>query len=142
MARGGPGLVSAREAKDLQSLLDMFSLGFSDVEAFQDRLRAELTALEVCSWLLRRGAQTETAASATDLLLLETELTLSLLQVCNETSALTCVGTSPNPISERAIWTSLHSLRGEVRTDVQQDKQKLFLCRTQMQLASWPVQPA
>eukprot|EP00208_Stichococcus_sp_RCC1054_P005039 CAMPEP_0206147450 /NCGR_PEP_ID=MMETSP1473-20131121/33473_1 /ASSEMBLY_ACC=CAM_ASM_001109 /TAXON_ID=1461547 /ORGANISM="Stichococcus sp, Strain RCC1054" /LENGTH=516 /DNA_ID=CAMNT_0053544377 /DNA_START=270 /DNA_END=1816 /DNA_ORIENTATION=- len=46
MARGGPGLVSAREAKDLQSLLDMFSLGFSDVEAFQDRLRAELTALE------------------------------------------------------------------------------------------------
>ncbi len=46
-ARGGPGLVSAKEARDLQAMLDMFSLGFSDVEEFQRRLVGELGALEV-----------------------------------------------------------------------------------------------
>ena len=48
-ARGGPGLVSAREARDLQQLLDMFSMGYSDVEDFQARLDSELGALEVGS---------------------------------------------------------------------------------------------
>lgn len=48
-ARGGPGLVSAREARDLQQLLDMFSMGYSDVEDFQRRLDSELGALEVGS---------------------------------------------------------------------------------------------
>lgn len=48
-ARGGPGLVSAKEARDLQMLLDMFSLGYSDVEELQNRLHSELGALEVGS---------------------------------------------------------------------------------------------
>ena len=39
--------VSAKEEKDLQTLLEMFALGVGDVEEFQERLQAELAALEV-----------------------------------------------------------------------------------------------
>ena len=41
--------VSAKEEKDLQTLLEMFALGVGDVEEFQERLQAELAALEVTS---------------------------------------------------------------------------------------------
>ena len=54
-ARGGPGLVSAKEARDLQALLDMFAMGYSDVEEFQQRLDSELGALEVGFWHLDLG---------------------------------------------------------------------------------------
>ncbi len=40
-------LVSAKEERDLAALLDLFALGVGDVEEFQDRLQAELAALEV-----------------------------------------------------------------------------------------------
>ena len=40
-------MVSAKEERDLAALLDLFALGVGDVEEFQDRLQAELTALEV-----------------------------------------------------------------------------------------------
>ena len=48
-ARPGPGgsLVSAKEERDLAALLDLFALGVGDVEEFQERLQAELAALEV-----------------------------------------------------------------------------------------------
>ena len=39
--------MSAKEEKDLQTLLEMFALGVGDVEEFQERLQAELAALEV-----------------------------------------------------------------------------------------------
>lgn len=50
-SKGGPGgsLVSAKEERDLAALLDLFALGVGDVEEFQDRLQAELAALEVTS---------------------------------------------------------------------------------------------
>ena len=56
--------VSAKEEKDLQTLLEMFALGVGDVEEFQERLQAELAALEVrpctvllstCSHVLEQG---------------------------------------------------------------------------------------
>lgn len=48
-SKAGPGgsLVSAKEERDLAQLLDLFALGVGDVEEFQDRLQAELAALEV-----------------------------------------------------------------------------------------------
>ena len=48
-SRQGPGgsLVSAKEERDLAALLDLFALGVGDVEEFQERLQAELAALEV-----------------------------------------------------------------------------------------------
>ncbi len=48
-AKQGPGgsLVSAKEERDLAALLDLFALGVGDVEEFQERLQAELAALEV-----------------------------------------------------------------------------------------------
>lgn len=48
-SKAGPGgsLVSAKEERDLAALLDLFALGVGDVEEFQDRLQAELAALEV-----------------------------------------------------------------------------------------------
>lgn len=48
--KAGPGgsLVSAKEERDLAALLDLFALGVGDVEEFQDRLQAELAALEAC----------------------------------------------------------------------------------------------
>lgn len=52
MGRGGPGPVSAREGRDLQGVLHAYSLGLSDVEALQLRLRAELASLEAISSLL------------------------------------------------------------------------------------------
>ena len=39
--------MSAKEERDLAALLDLFSLGVGDVEEFQERLQAELAALEV-----------------------------------------------------------------------------------------------
>ena len=44
--RGGPGLALAREGRELQGVLHAYSLGLSDVEALQIRLRAELASLE------------------------------------------------------------------------------------------------
>ena len=44
---GGGSLVSAKEERDLAALLDLFALGVGDVEEFQERLQAELAALEV-----------------------------------------------------------------------------------------------
>ncbi len=41
-------LVSAKEERDLQTLLEMFAMGVGDVEQFQMRLQDELAALEVC----------------------------------------------------------------------------------------------
>eukprot|EP00891_Asterochloris_glomerata_P003138 jgi/Astpho2/3138/Aster-03421 len=46
---GGSSLVSAKEEKDLQTLLEMFALGVGDVEEFQERLQAELAALEAAN---------------------------------------------------------------------------------------------
>lgn len=48
-SRQGPvgSLVSAKEERDLAALLDLFALGVGDVEEFQERLQAELAALEV-----------------------------------------------------------------------------------------------
>ncbi len=46
---GGGSLVSAKEERDLAALLDLFALGVGDVEEFQERLQAELAALEVRS---------------------------------------------------------------------------------------------
>ena len=40
-------MVSAKEERDLQSLLEMFAMGVGDVEQFQMRLQDELEALEV-----------------------------------------------------------------------------------------------
>ena len=40
-------LVSAKEERDLQTLLEMFAMGVGDVEQFQVRLQDELAALEV-----------------------------------------------------------------------------------------------
>jgi hypothetical protein len=48
----GVSLVSAKEERDLAALLDLFALGVGDVEEFQDRLQAELAALEVPKVLL------------------------------------------------------------------------------------------
>lgn len=46
--REGPAsLVSAKEERDLQTLLEMFAMGVGDVEQFQSRLQDELAALEV-----------------------------------------------------------------------------------------------
>ena len=46
--RDGPAsLVSAKEERDLQTLLEMFAMGVGDVEQFQSRLQDELAALEV-----------------------------------------------------------------------------------------------
>ena len=39
--------MSAKEERDLAALLDLFALGVGDVEEFQERLQAELAALEV-----------------------------------------------------------------------------------------------
>jgi len=47
---GGAGiaaLVSAKEERDLAALLELFALGVGDVDQFQERLQAELAALEV-----------------------------------------------------------------------------------------------
>lgn len=44
---GSANLVSAKEEKELQALLDMFAMGVGDVDVFQERLQAELAALEV-----------------------------------------------------------------------------------------------
>ena len=38
--------MSAKEERDLAALLDLFALGVGDVEEFQERLQAELAALE------------------------------------------------------------------------------------------------
>lgn len=46
---GGGGiaaLVSAKEERDLGALLELFALGVGDVDQFQERLQAELAALE------------------------------------------------------------------------------------------------
>ncbi len=46
---GGGGiaaLVSAKEERDLAALLELFALGVGDVDQFQERLQAELAALE------------------------------------------------------------------------------------------------
>lgn len=40
-------MVSAKEERDLQMLLEMFAMGVGDVEQFQLRLQDELAALEV-----------------------------------------------------------------------------------------------
>ncbi|CAL8460642.1 g172 [Coccomyxa elongata] len=50
-SKAGPGgsMVSAKEERDLAALLDLFALGVGDVEEFQDRLQAELTALEAAN---------------------------------------------------------------------------------------------
>ncbi|EIE25400.1 hypothetical protein COCSUDRAFT_46702 [Coccomyxa subellipsoidea C-169] len=50
-SKAGPGgsLVSAKEERDLAALLDLFALGVGDVEEFQDRLQAELAALEAAN---------------------------------------------------------------------------------------------
>lgn len=40
-------MVSAKEERDLQTLLEMFAMGVGDVENFQLRLQDELAALEV-----------------------------------------------------------------------------------------------
>ena len=44
---GPASLVSAKEERDLQTLLEMFAMGVGDVEQFQSRLQDELAALEV-----------------------------------------------------------------------------------------------
>jgi len=49
---GGAGiaaLVSAKEERDLAALLELFALGVGDVDQFQERLQAELAALEVAA---------------------------------------------------------------------------------------------
>ncbi|CAL5219240.1 g1034 [Coccomyxa viridis] len=46
---GGGSLVSAKEERDLAALLDLFALGVGDVEEFQERLQAELAALEAAN---------------------------------------------------------------------------------------------
>ena len=45
--RGGLSLVSAKEERDLQALLDRFAFEVVDIEQFQQRLQDELAALEV-----------------------------------------------------------------------------------------------
>ena len=45
-AGGAASLVTAKEERDLAALLELFALGVGDVEEFQDRLQAELAALE------------------------------------------------------------------------------------------------
>jgi hypothetical protein len=45
-------LVSAKEERDLAALLDLFALGVGDVDEFQERLQAELAALEVSTFLM------------------------------------------------------------------------------------------
>lgn len=40
-------LVSAKEERDLQALLDKFTIEVHDLADFQDRLQRELTSLEV-----------------------------------------------------------------------------------------------
>ena len=54
-AKAGPGgsLVSAKEERDLAALLDLFALGVGDTEEFQERLQAELAALEVIISVIR-----------------------------------------------------------------------------------------
>ena len=44
---GPASMVSAKEERDLQTLLEMFAMGVGDVEQFQSRLQDELAALEV-----------------------------------------------------------------------------------------------
>lgn len=41
-------LVSAKEERDLQTLLDKFTVEVHDLADFQQRLQNELTSLEVC----------------------------------------------------------------------------------------------
>lgn len=41
-------LVSAKEERDLQALLDKFTVEVHDLADFQQRLQNELTSLEVC----------------------------------------------------------------------------------------------
>ena len=53
--RGRLSLVSAKEERDLQALLDRFAFEVGDIEQFQQRLQDELAALEV-----RRPALTPT----------------------------------------------------------------------------------
>ncbi|KAK9813236.1 hypothetical protein WJX72_011232 [[Myrmecia] bisecta] len=48
-AGGAGSLVSAKEERDLQTLLEMFAMGVGDVEEFQERLQAELAALEAAN---------------------------------------------------------------------------------------------
>ena len=38
--------MSAKEERDLAALLELFALGVGDVDQFQERLQAELAALE------------------------------------------------------------------------------------------------
>ena len=45
--RVGLSLVSAKEERDLQALLDRFAFEVGDIEQFQQRLQDELAALEV-----------------------------------------------------------------------------------------------
>ena len=44
---GQTSLVSAKEERDLHTLLEMFAMGVGDVDQFQTRLQDELAALEV-----------------------------------------------------------------------------------------------
>ena len=44
---GETSLVSAKEERDLHTLLEMFAMGVGDVDHFQSRLQDELAALEV-----------------------------------------------------------------------------------------------
>ena len=41
-------LVSAKEEKDLEELLEMYDMGMGDVDDFEQRLQEEYEALEVC----------------------------------------------------------------------------------------------
>ena len=41
--------MSAKEERDLKLLLDRFAFEVGDIDEFQQRLQAELAALEVCS---------------------------------------------------------------------------------------------
>ena len=44
---GATSMVSAKEERDLHTLLEMFAMGVGDVDQFQTRLKDELAALEV-----------------------------------------------------------------------------------------------
>lgn len=62
---GGAVLMSAKEERDMEELLELFSMGIGDVAGFEERLREEYELLEVrCRECLLLGIDVCTTAES------------------------------------------------------------------------------